>query len=552
VIGASPAEARLLVVDDNEDNRYTLLQRLKRHGYTNAAIAVNGREALDLLRARDFDLVLLDVMMPELNGYEVLEQLKADERLRHIPVIMISAMDQLESVVRCIELGAEDYLAKPFNPTLLRARVGASLEKKRLRDEAAAHLAHIEADLESAREIQLDLVPHVFPDASAAAPVEIFAVLQPARQVGGDLYDFFHLDPDTLCLVIADVSDKGASAALFMAHAKSVIHLVAGLLRSSDGGRPTPAEILSRVNEELCRGNRAAMFVTVFLATLDLRNGLLSFSNAGHNLPYVIDKAGNVALLDGARGKPLGISTKYAFTKAERTLAPGDCIFLFTDGITEATDGGGAFFDNERLEEALREQAGSPCGEIVDEVVRRVHRFAGTTPQSDDITAMAVRFLRTERDAADSAPPGRSELTVVIANRVADLPVIARRLDDLAAANGWSADVLADMQVAADEVLANIIEYAYPAGESGEVEIKFRLSDDVIEMQFQDGGRPFDPLSAAEPNRTAPLQERAPGGVGIHIVKNLMSGVAYSRVDDKNRLVMRRRLRTEEDGSGSA
>lgn len=127
----------LLVVDDNEDNRYTLTQRLKRQGYANVATAQDGRAALDLLRTRPFDLVLLDIMMPELNGYQVLAELKADEQLRHIPVIMISAVDELDSVIRCIELGAEDYLPKPFNPTLLRARVGACLEKKRLHDERA-------------------------------------------------------------------------------------------------------------------------------------------------------------------------------------------------------------------------------------------------------------------------------------------------------------------------------------------------------------------------------------------------------------------------------
>jgi len=127
----------LLVVDDNEDNRYTLTQRLKRQGYANVATSQDGREALDLLRTRPFDLVLLDIMMPELNGYQVLAELKADERLRHIPVIMISAVDELDSVIRCIELGAEDYLPKPFNPTLLRARVGACLEKKRFHDELA-------------------------------------------------------------------------------------------------------------------------------------------------------------------------------------------------------------------------------------------------------------------------------------------------------------------------------------------------------------------------------------------------------------------------------
>jgi two-component system cell cycle response regulator len=138
-----PAEYALLVVDDNEDNRYTLTRRLAREGYTTVATASNGREALDLLAARRFDLVLLDVMMPGLNGYEVLERLRADAELRHVPVIMISALDQIESVVRCIALGAEDYLPKPFDPILLRARIGASLEKKRLRDQEVRYLQDV-------------------------------------------------------------------------------------------------------------------------------------------------------------------------------------------------------------------------------------------------------------------------------------------------------------------------------------------------------------------------------------------------------------------------
>jgi adenylate cyclase len=130
----NPDGPALLVVDDNEDNLYTLTQRLRREGYTNLATARDGRRALELLRTRTFDLVLLDVMMPELNGYQLLEELKADDGLRSVPVIMISAVDELESVIRCIELGAADYLSKPFNPVLLRARIGACLEKKRLHD----------------------------------------------------------------------------------------------------------------------------------------------------------------------------------------------------------------------------------------------------------------------------------------------------------------------------------------------------------------------------------------------------------------------------------
>jgi adenylate cyclase len=139
----NPSEAALLVVDDIEDNRYTLTRRLSREGYTNLTTAANGREALELLQGKPIDLVLLDIMMPDMNGYEVLERLKADPNLRHIPVIMISAVDEIESVIRCVELGAEDYLSKPFNPTLLRARVGASLERKRLHDQVRAQAADL-------------------------------------------------------------------------------------------------------------------------------------------------------------------------------------------------------------------------------------------------------------------------------------------------------------------------------------------------------------------------------------------------------------------------
>ena len=149
----SPA---LLIVDDNEDNRYTLTQRLRRLHYTNVTTAVDGRQALQLLRDRDIDLVLLDVMLPELNGYEVLEQLKADERLRHVPVIMISALDQVESVVRCIELGAEDYLPKPFDPVILRARIGACLEKKRLRDQEVRYLQDVARVTTAAAAVEAD------------------------------------------------------------------------------------------------------------------------------------------------------------------------------------------------------------------------------------------------------------------------------------------------------------------------------------------------------------------------------------------------------------
>jgi sigma-B regulation protein RsbU (phosphoserine phosphatase) len=384
----TPSDSSLLVVDDNEDNRYTLVQRLQRLGYADVATAVDGRQALALLRERPFDLVLLDVMMPEMDGYEVLEHLRADPRLRHVPVIMISAVDQIESVVRCIELGAEDYLAKPFNPTLLRARVGASLEKKRLRDAIAAALDRLERELRTAREVQLSMVPAEFPAPTPARPVEIFATLEPAREIGGDLYDFFWGDDGRLYFAVADVSDKGAPAALFMARTKTMLRLVATLAPAA------PDEIVARVNVELCLDNRYGMFVTLFFGVLDPVSGTLAYCNAGHNAPYVVSRASGAVPVRGPRGKPLGIRPTFSYETGELRLAPDACLFVFTDGITEAMDATGELFTEERLETALRSLAGEPAGAMVREVIGAVRAFAGSAPQADDIAAMALRLAR--------------------------------------------------------------------------------------------------------------------------------------------------------------
>ena len=381
---------RLLVVDDNEDNRYTLILRLELEGYQDIATADDGQAALELLRTQPFDLVLLDVMMPNVDGYQVLEQLRAEGRLHNLPVIMISALNELDSVVRCIELGAVDYLSKPFDPVLLKARVGASLEKKRLRDAVRDHLARIEEELEAARQLQLSMVPRVFPPVTAELPFEIFGMMEPAREVGGDLYDFYESDDGTLNFLIGDVSGKGVAAALFMARAKNVMRLVTRLLRRADGSAPGPAEIVATVNRELCQDNPEMMFVTLFFGMLDPRTGALRFTNAGHSPPYVLSGDG-VTPITACKGRPLGVRANSTFETGELMLAPGEAIYLHTDGITEAANTLHELFAERRLEAVLRGTAGQPIKAIVDAVTDAVRAFADGAPQSDDITALAIR-----------------------------------------------------------------------------------------------------------------------------------------------------------------
>jgi serine phosphatase RsbU (regulator of sigma subunit) len=381
-----------LVVDDNEDNRYTLLRRLKREGYDDLTAAESGERALDLLATRAFDLVLLDVMMPGLNGYQVLERMRADGRTRDIPVIMISAMDEIESVVRCIELGAEDYLSKPFNPILLRARVGACLEKKRMRDELLRHSLRMERELASAREIQLSMVPSDFPRPSAECALAVHGTLQPAREVGGDLYDCFRLDPQTLCLVVADVSDKGACAALFMARAKTAIRLLATQMGQTPERPLALSELVAHSNDELCRDNPLAMFVTLVIATVDGRSGELAWCNAGHTFPYAIGGDGSVTALRECHGIPLGVKSAASFRSARTQLARGGAFFAYTDGIVEAMDEHGQFFGEAGLEAALRSCACAAPADLVAGVLRDVRGFAGSAPASDDIAALACRW----------------------------------------------------------------------------------------------------------------------------------------------------------------
>lgn len=383
--------SRLLIVDDNEDNRLTLSERLAREGYRNVQMAADGRSALELIEREHFDLVLLDIMMPRMNGYQVLESLHANPQHRSPPVIVISAIDQMESVIRCIELGAEDYLPKPFNPALLRARVGAILEKKRMREEIDRHVERLDRELKLAREIQLAMVPAAALAATAQSPVALSAVLQPAREVGGDLYDYFWLTPQRLCIAVADVSDKGLPAALFMARAKTAIRLLAS--GAAENGDATGVKaIVTRLNDELCRDNPHAMFVALILCIIDVRTGAVEWCNAGLPPPYFLSADGNIGPRGEAIGCPLGLPVPDGYSIGATTLQAGTSMFMNTDGITEAVNATGELFGDVRLRRALSAACGRSPEEMLACVLEQVAGFCAGAEQSDDIAALICRY----------------------------------------------------------------------------------------------------------------------------------------------------------------
>jgi sigma-B regulation protein RsbU (phosphoserine phosphatase) len=389
---AAERAARILIVDDNDDNCYTLQLQLEIEGFEKITIARDGEDAISILQDSAFDVILLDVMMPKVDGYQVLSWLKARPDLHDLPVIMISALDEMDSVIRCIKLGAVDYLSKPFDPILLKARLGASLEKKRLRDVVKAHLSRIEAELDSARQLQMAMIPTLFPPPTRERPVEIFAMMQPAHEVGGDLYDFFYAPDGTFCFLVGDVSGKSIPAALFMARTKNLIRLVTRLTCAANGAAQQPSDIVGIVNQELAQDNAGMMFVTLFFGMLRFDTRKLHYCNAGHPAPYLLN-SGDIKVLGDARGRALGIRITSTYHTGSLALTPGGMVYLFSDGVTEANNAAGELFSDERLKTVLQRLPDLECNSVVDSVTSAVKAFAAGIPQSDDITAMAVRLV---------------------------------------------------------------------------------------------------------------------------------------------------------------
>ncbi len=382
--------ARILIVDDEPFNVDYLEQELVDLDYETIT-AVNGSEALDKVRSKSPDLILLDIMMPVMDGFEALSRLKAAAATRDIPVIVISAAGDLNSIVRGISLGAEDYLPKPFEPTLLHARISSSLEKKRLRDLEQLYLKGLERELQIGREIQKGFLPSELPEVDGW---EIAAHFAAAREVAGDFYDAFRLGSERhICLVIADVCDKGVGAALFMTLFRSLLRFTIGAAELF--GVQSPAEKLERAvaltNSYIAHTHgHTSMFATVFIGLLDPKEGRLTYINAGHERPLVVDSSGVCASL-ARTGPVVVLFPNVAFRLQEAELRPGDVFFAFTDGVTDALDPAGTCFGEERLISLLNNQDSAEA--LVCRIGRQLDEHIGEARQYDDVTMLAVRRL---------------------------------------------------------------------------------------------------------------------------------------------------------------
>ena len=376
---------RLLVVDDLEINRDLLVRRVRRLGHE-AGIAANGREALEQLRAESWDLVLLDITMPVMDGYDTLRYIKADPLLADTPVVMVSAIDETDSVVRCLELGADDYLTKPFNPIILQARIESSLAKKRLADQQRLLLKAMSREMEIGQRIQQGFLPEAMP---VLAGWDLAGCCVPARQVSGDFYDAFVLPSGRLTLIVADVCDKGVGAALYMALFRTLLRAMSCQAGASEASSETLARTVAFTNDYIAgiHGSES-MFATVFFAILDPASGHLDYINAGHDAPIVKRGSGGEVVRLGPSGGAVGLLPGIRCPVQEIDLQPGDSLFAFTDGVTEAVGDSGDFGEAALLQ--VIATAGPEAARYLESVQTRLALHVGSRQAHDDVTMLCV------------------------------------------------------------------------------------------------------------------------------------------------------------------
>ena len=384
---------KILIVDDEPFNVDYLEQELEDLNYETIS-AVNGQEALEKIVAESPDLILLDIMMPVMDGYAVLEKVKADPAMRNIPIIVISANNDLSSVIKGIKLGAEDYLPKPFEPTLLQARIQASLDKKRLHDLQDLYTKSLEHEMNIARDIQKEFLPGKLPEVPGW---DIAYYFKAAKEVAGDFYDAFLLPDGTLTFLVADVCGKGIGAALFMTLFRSLIRAASTAEQFSPEQEPknfTPEErllhVISLTNNYVVETHgEANMFATIFIGILDPKSGKLSYINGGNDPALIIGRDGkaHTRLIRG--GPAIGVIAKAKFVVKEITLANDDLLLAFTDGIPDTQNIDGDFFGNERLL-ALLTPNPTPV-ELLNKIESGLNQFIGEANQFDDITLLAIK-----------------------------------------------------------------------------------------------------------------------------------------------------------------
>jgi sigma-B regulation protein RsbU (phosphoserine phosphatase) len=373
------SDSRVLIVDDVKANVDVLVQAL-RDEYK-ISVALNGESALRSAEKNPPDLVLLDIMMPGMDGYDVCSRLRTSPQTREVPVMFLSSLEDVVNKTRGFEAGGNDYLTKPFEVLEVKARVRSLLKAKAYSDAVKEKMA---SELRIAREIQLGILPADISACTRGTGLDVHAILEPAREVGGDLYEVLRAGEDRVVVVVGDVSGKGVPAAIFMAVTTTLIRVVARDVEHPD-------EILLRVNDALAAQNPQGMFVTLCCAAFRPKARKVICAGMGHPSPVLIRPGNPPSLPLPSSGMVAGIMPGTEIKSQSLDLQPGDTLVFYTDGVTEAFNAHGDQFGERRLLEHLA-KTDRDSHECVTSTLEAVRSHAGDHPQSDDITIVAVRF----------------------------------------------------------------------------------------------------------------------------------------------------------------
>ncbi len=383
----------------------------------------------------------------------------------------------------------------------------------------------IDKELQIANNIQMSMIPKIFPPFPERTDIDVYARLTPAKEVGGDIYDFYIRD-EKLFFCIGDVSGKGVPAALVMA----VTHT---LFRTLSAHEALPNRILAAINHSLTEGNDSSMFVTLFIGVLDLPTGRLRYSNAGHNAPLIISD-NEEHMLPCDPNVPIGVMENWKFTIQETTIDLYSTIFLYTDGLTEAEDIHQNQFQDSRIVAAARKASTQPQ-KLIEQMTLSVHQFVGEAEQNDDQTMLAIQYKREKKNA-------KFHKSITLPNNIEEIPQLNVFIDEVCEAAGLDISDTMSINLALEEAVVNVMDYAYPANAPGEVTIEAEADDERMKFVITDHGIPFDPTAKAEVDTTLSLEERPTGGLGIHLVRQIMDSINYERENDKNVLTLRKKL----------
>ena len=385
----------------------------------------------------------------------------------------------------------------------------------------------IGTELNLAMRIQKDMLPSTFPAFPERKEFDIYASMIPAKEVGGDFYDYFFIDEDHLVIVIADVSGKGVPAALFMMASDILIRTTARAAKGS-----SPAEILESINDQVATNNSQEMFVTVWLGILEISTGKLTAANAGHEYPMVKHAGGDFELYKDKHGFVVGGLKGMKYKDYVIQMDPGSRLYVYTDGVTEAADEKDDLYGTDRLLNALNMSKDKNTREIIENVVGDVKEFTGSAPQFDDITSLCIHYLGHEQSAKE----------ITLESTVENIGKATEFVDSELEALGWPIKAQAAIDVAIDEIFGNIAHYAYDPG-TGPVTMRVESDSKAVEITFMDKGKPFDPLKKADPDVRLSAEERKIGGLGIFLVKKTMDDMTYEYKDGQNILKIRKNIR---------